>query len=202
MTRVFHALVVLSGSILLAGCHGARPTTLGVRDGRLAPCPASPNCVSSQDPDDAHHVDALTFTGAAATAMGRLAGILRSLPRASVVATTETYLHAEFRSAIFRFVDDVEFLADEDAGVIHIRSASRVGRSDLGVNRKRVETIRTLGREAGAALGPAGARRRGGGAPEAWRPPGSAFFQAAAAGSLPEPGRVAISASLPSRPRL
>jgi uncharacterized protein (DUF1499 family) len=59
-----------------------------------------------------------------------------------VITATQTYLHAEFRSAVFRFVDDLEFLADESAGVIHVRSASRVGTSDLGVNRRRVETIR------------------------------------------------------------
>ena len=67
---------------------------------------------------------------------------MRSLPRASVVTATEPYLHAEFRSAVFRFVDDVEFLADESAGVIQVRSTSRVGSSDLGVNRKRIEAIR------------------------------------------------------------
>ena len=61
------------------------------------------------------------------------------------MTTTETYLHAEFKSAVFRFVDDVEFFADEGAGVIQVRSAARVGNSDLGVNRKRLETIRALG---------------------------------------------------------
>ena len=139
---VFHALVVFSGAALLAGCHGARPANLGVRQGRLAPCPASPNCVSSLADDDVHRVAPLPLSGAAAMAIDRLAGIVRSLPRTSVVAATESYLHAEFRSAVFRFVDDVEFLADESAGVIHVRSASRVGTSDLGVNRRRIEALR------------------------------------------------------------
>ena len=139
---VFHALVVLAGSALLAGCHGARPASLGVRQGRLAPCPASPNCVSSLADDEMHRIAPLPFSGTAAAAVDRLAGTVRSLPRASVITATDTYLHAEFRSAVFRFVDDVEFLADESAGVIHVRSASRVGTSDLGVNRRRVETIR------------------------------------------------------------
>ena len=142
LTRVLHVMVILSGSVVLAGCHGARPSTLGVRDGRLAPCPSSPNCVSSRAEDDVHRVAPFTFTGTAGAAIGRLAGIVRSLPRAAVVTATETYLHAEFRSAVFRFVDDIEFLADESAGVIQVRSASRVGSSDLGVNRKRIETIR------------------------------------------------------------
>ena len=142
LTRVLHVVVILSGSVVLAGCHGARPATLGVRDGRLAPCPSSPNCVSSRAEDDVHRVAPFTFTGTAGASIGRLAGIVRSLPRAAVVTATETYLHAEFRSAVFRFVDDVEFLADESAGVIQVRSAARVGSSDLGVNRKRIEEIR------------------------------------------------------------
>ena len=142
LTRVFHVMVILSGPVVLAGCHGARPATLGVRDGRLAPCPSSPNCVSSRAEDDVHRVALLPFTGTAGAAIGRLAGIVSSLPRATVVAATETYLHAEFRSAVFRFVDDAEFYADESAGVIQVRSAARVGSSDLGVNRKRVEAIR------------------------------------------------------------
>ena len=139
---VFHALVVLAGSALLAGCHGARPAAIGVKQGRLAPCPSSPNCVSSLADDELHRTAPLPFSGAAATAIGRIEGIVRSLPRASVVTAAEPYLHAEFRSAVFRFVDDVEFLADESAGVIQVRSASRVGASDLGVNRKRIEAIR------------------------------------------------------------
>ena len=142
LTRVLYVVVILSGSVVLAGCNGARPATLGVRDGRLAPCPSSPNCVSSRAEDDVHRVAPFTFTGTAGAAIGRLAGIVRSLPRASVVAASETYLHAEFRSAVFRFVDDAEFYADESAGVIQVRSASRVGSSDLGVNRKRIEGIR------------------------------------------------------------
>jgi uncharacterized protein (DUF1499 family) len=76
--------------------------------------------------------------------MTRLAAILRELPRITIVAADGVYLRAESRSAIFRFVDDVEFLADEAAKVIHVRSASRLGSSDLGVNRRRVESIRKL----------------------------------------------------------
>jgi uncharacterized protein (DUF1499 family) len=135
---------MLSGSVLLAGCHGARPASLGVRDGRLAPCPGTPNCVETLAPDEAHHVAPLPFSGAAEAAIVRVAEIVRSLPRSSVVVVTENYLHAEFRSAVFRFVDDVEFLADGSAGVVHLRSASRVGSADLGVNRRRIEAIRVL----------------------------------------------------------
>jgi uncharacterized protein (DUF1499 family) len=150
LRRVFHAMVMFSGSILLVGCHGARPASLGVRDGRLAPCPSSPNCVSSQAADDVHRIAPLPFHGAGGAAIGGLAAIVRSLPRASVVAATENYLHVEFKSAVFRFVDDVEFLLDEPAGVIQVRSASRVGSSDLGVNRRRIEAIRARWGEAPA----------------------------------------------------
>lgn len=139
---VLHAIVLLLGAALLAGCHGARPAGLGAREGRLAPCPSTPNCVSSQAGNDVHQIAPLPFSGPAATAIGRIAEIVRTLPRTSVITATGNYLHAEFRSAIFRFVDDVEFLADESAGVIQVRSASRVGSGDLGVNRKRVEAIR------------------------------------------------------------
>lgn len=139
---VFHALVVLAGSALLAGCHAVRPASSGIRQRRLAPCPSSPNCVSSMSSDERHRIAPIPFAGPASAAMDRLDGIVRSLPRASVVTATGTYLHVEFRSAVFRFVDDVEFLVDESAGLIQVRSASRVGFSDLGVNRRRIEAIR------------------------------------------------------------
>jgi len=129
------AMVVLAGCALLAGCHGARPASLGVRQGRLAACPWRPNCVSSLDPGDRHRISPIPFAGTGRAAIEKLAGIVRSLPRASVITSTENYLHAEFRSALFRF-------ADEPAGVIQVRSASRVGFSDLGVNRRRIEAIR------------------------------------------------------------
>ena len=128
--------------LLLAGCHFARAAAPGVRDAKLAPCPSSPNCVSSQADDELHRVAPLTYVGTGADAMARLAATLRALPRATLVTAGESYLHAEFRSAVFGFVDDVEFLLDDAAKVIHVRSASRVGRSDLGVNRRRVESLR------------------------------------------------------------
>lgn len=133
---------VLSLGILVAGCTGSRPMNLGVHDGKLAPCPATPNCVSSQSADKEHAVEPLLFSGTAAEAMAKLKVVLSTMPRARVVTATETYLHAEFTSALFRFVDDVEFWFDESTGTIHLRSASRVGTSDLGVNRKRIEYLR------------------------------------------------------------
>jgi len=134
-------MIALSCALLFAGCTGTRPATLGVRDGRLSPCPASPNCISSQDSDAGHSVEPLHIAGPPLQAMERLKLIVGGMKRAKIITGTDHYLHAEFTSALFRFVDDVEFLLDEKNRVIHVRSASRVGYSDLGVNRKRVEAI-------------------------------------------------------------
>ena len=138
------ATTLILSALVLAGCLAAGQDSAGDRDGALAPCPASRNCVSSQAADERHRVAPLTFTGTASEAMTRLAAILLELPRITIVAADGVYLRAESRSAIFRFVDDVEFLADEAAKVIHVRSASRLGSSDLGVNRRRVESVRKL----------------------------------------------------------
>jgi uncharacterized protein (DUF1499 family) len=115
----------------------------GLRDGRLPPCPDSPNCVSSQAEDDAHRAAPIDYQGDADEAWARIRRVIEQMPRAGIVQRTDSYLHAEFRTAIGGFVDDVELLLDRQAGVIHIRSASRAGYSDLGVNRRRVERIRT-----------------------------------------------------------
>jgi uncharacterized protein (DUF1499 family) len=129
---------------LIIGCQGARPANLGAHDGRLSPCPSTPNCVSSQVSDEPHRVAPFSFAGPAGDAMRKMKEIVLTLPRTAVITDTGTYLHIESTSALFRFVDDVEFLADDAAKVIHVRSASRLGTSDLGVNRKRVERIRDL----------------------------------------------------------
>jgi uncharacterized protein (DUF1499 family) len=110
-------------------------------DERLAPCPSSPNCVSSLASDAMHAIRPLPLP--AADPIGVVRGIVESFPRTRVLQSDDGYLHATFASRIFRFVDDVEFLVDADAGVLHVRSASRVGQGDMGVNRRRVEAIRT-----------------------------------------------------------
>ena len=138
------AWLLLLSPALLIGCQGTRPANLGLKNGALAPCPSSPNCVSTLAPDAGHRIEPLALTGPPAEALARLAGIVGSLPRAAVITRSEGYLHAECTSYLFRFVDDVEFVIDNDAKVVHVRSASRMGYSDLGVNRKRVEEIRRL----------------------------------------------------------
>lgn len=122
---------------------GSRPTNLGVKEGKLAPCPGSPNCVVSQGAQDKEHaIDPITYSGSQADALTRLKTIVAAQPRTAVIKERDDYLYVEFSSRLMGFVDDVEFYFDPAAPVIQVRSASRLGESDLGVNRKRVETIR------------------------------------------------------------
>ena len=135
--------------ICMAGCSGVRPTELGVKNGRLAPCPSSPNCVSSQSRDPEHTIAPLSYAQSATRAMADLKRIILGMKRSKIVEERDSYIHAEFTSALWRFVDDVEFYFDEGAKTIHVRSASRLGKSDFGVNRKRVEEIRAIWRASG-----------------------------------------------------
>jgi len=134
----FAWVVVLA---LTTGCSGGRPpSNLGVTAGRLAPCPGSPNCVSSEATNE-QRVEPLPYDGDAAPARARLLEVLNGMERARVVQSTDDYVHVEFRSAVFGFVDDVEFYFSPP-GIIQVRSASRTGYYDFGVNRERVETLR------------------------------------------------------------
>ena len=121
-----------------------RPGNLGVKDGRFTPCKSSPNCVSSQaDPADAeHYIAPIAFKGDALAAIAAARKTVEGMQDAKVIRQEGGYLYAEFRTKIMRFVDDVEFVFDEKAGLIHVRSASRLGRRDFGVNRARVEALR------------------------------------------------------------
>lgn len=152
---LFAVLLLLAGAAAGIALHtsftrgdtmfaGTRPTDLGVHGGRLAPCPRTPNCVSSQAaPTDAvHYIAPIPFQGTPVEAMAAVRKAVESMPRATVVRHEPDYLYAEFRSRLMGFVDDVEFTFDDKAGLIQVRSASRLGRSDLGVNRKRIEAIR------------------------------------------------------------
>lgn len=121
---------------------GKRPTNIGVQAGKLASCPSSPNCVSSQSQDTVHKIDPLTYNSTPAEAMAQLKSAIESQERTKIITETPNYIYAEFTSKLMGYVDDVEFYLDEAQKVIHVRSASRLGQSDLGVNRKRVETLR------------------------------------------------------------
>ncbi len=123
---------------------GKRPDNLGVNNNQLAPCPDSPNCVSSQSSDAEHRIAPITFSSSPQEVIAKLKSTIQSLSSTKIVTETEDYLYVEFTSALMGFVDDVEFYANKDKNVLEVRSASRLGKSDLGVNRDRVETIRSL----------------------------------------------------------
>ncbi len=118
------------------------PTNLGLHDGQLAPCPNSPNCVNSEAPDAAHGIPPWGYTCPDELVMPALKKIVAESPRARIVTETDDYLHVEFTSLVYRFVDDVEFYIDKPNKMVHFRSASRAGQSDFGVNRKRMEELR------------------------------------------------------------
>ena len=111
----------------------------------LTPCPSSPNCVSSLETEDKkHRVEPLTISGDPAQSKARLRQAILDAGDATFVRETDTYWKVEYRSRFFRFVDDVEFWFGRDTNAVHVRSASRLGYSDFGVNRKRIEKIRLL----------------------------------------------------------
>ena len=117
---------------------GERPSNLGVKDGKLAACPGTPNCVNSQSSDAQSKIDALP-----AVSIAEIKGVVEGMEGTTIVEETDNYLYAEFKSKLMGYVDDVEFYRDEANNAVQVRSASRLGKSDLGVNRKRVEEIRS-----------------------------------------------------------
>ncbi len=125
---------------LLAACAGNRPENLGVRDGALAACPASPNCVSSKAADQQHRIAPLPFADQPEAAFARLKKLLQQRPDTTVIEERPGYLRVEMRTTLF--VDDAEFLLDAERQVVQVRSSSRLGYSDLGKNRSRMEEIR------------------------------------------------------------
>ncbi len=120
---------------------------LGVTNGHLMECPHTPNCVNSQAKEDEHLIQPILFIGTSKEVQTRLLKILNEWTHAQIIVIQANYIRAEFVSKVFRFIDDVEFYfpeTEEPKTTIHIRSASRVGHSDFGVNRKRIEQIRSL----------------------------------------------------------
>jgi uncharacterized protein (DUF1499 family) len=138
--------IVLLSFIFFMGCSGTLPK-LGVMSDKLTPCPSKPNCVSSQATDKAHYIQPIHFTGTPQEAQDRLLQILNALERTNIIVVQENYIRVAFTSKIFQFVDDVEFYfpaTDTEHIIIHFRSASRIGYSDLGANQKRIEQIRDI----------------------------------------------------------
>jgi uncharacterized protein (DUF1499 family) len=133
-------VMLLCTLLLVGGCAGERPANLGVINGTLAACPDSPNCVSSKASDERHRIGPFATVGDPEATFARLIEIVRRRPDATVIDSAGGYLRVELRTTFF--VDDAEFLLDREHRLIHLRSASRVGYSDLGLNRRRIEEIR------------------------------------------------------------
>ena len=138
-----HGLPLLVATLLASGCGGRMPMDLGLSEGRLRPCPSSPNCVSSQATDETHAIEPIRLSGNARRGWEALVVELQARERVRIVDSKENYLHAVFTTRLMRYRDDVEFLFDEPGRRIEVRSASRVGYGDMGTNRRRVESLRT-----------------------------------------------------------
>ena len=140
--------LIVSGFVatLLAARSAPPRSELGVKDGRLAPCPDTPNCVSTQaDPSDTlHYIAPIELLNSAADAQATMLVVLGKMPRMELISVEPTYIHALFRSPTMGFPDDVEIYFDEAAGQIHFRSAARMGRGDMNKNRERMEQIRAM----------------------------------------------------------
>jgi uncharacterized protein (DUF1499 family) len=138
--------VLIGGSLLflaaLISCAGAVPAGLGIQGDRLAACPSSPNCVCSDSNTGQDVIAPLVLSVPPAKAWPAIRKAVTAMPRCQIIQETDNYVHAECRSAIFRFVDDLEIQLRPDEGIAAVRSASRTGYSDMGVNRKRVESLR------------------------------------------------------------
>ena len=153
MTWLLVAVLALVVAVFVAAqagfLSGKEPTDLGVKDGRLKPPSRTENSVSSQAALYADHpmkayaeIAPIKFTGQGKAAIDRIKRIVETTEGARVVSAEPAYLYAQFQTRWLKFVDDAEFFADEGAKAVHVRSASRIGRKDFGVNRARIETIR------------------------------------------------------------
>lgn len=136
------AFALFLPALALFSCAGRRPDDLGARQERLRPCPSSPNCVCSEDTDRGHAIEPLHFVGDPGAAFARAREAALSLPRTELIEETTTYMHFESTSALMGFVDDLELQIAPGKDEIAVRSASRLGYGDMGVNRKRVEALR------------------------------------------------------------
>ena len=136
--KSFSALLTV---FVMSSVSGADTKDLGSSKGTLAPCPTSPNCVSTQSEHKRHAMAPLPYWQTGDKSRECILGILEGMKRVRIVKSTEYYVYAEFKTALWGFVDDVEFFFDEASRVVHFRSASRSGYYDFGVNRRRMKEI-------------------------------------------------------------
>jgi uncharacterized protein (DUF1499 family) len=127
--------------VTLTGCQ-TDSVKVGLKDGKLRPCGDTPNCVCTQDLAAGHRIEPIRYAVTQDEAWERLIMVIRQMTQSTIVKADPNYIHVEFRSALFEFVDDAEFLFDDAAKLIHFRSAARKGYYDFGVNRKRMEEMR------------------------------------------------------------
>ena len=142
-------MIVLTSLIFFTGCTGVIPK-MGIENGQLIQCPTTPNCVNSQAKDKKHYIEPILMTGTPLEVKNHILKILNELKRAKIIVAEDHYIRVEFISKVFRFIDDLEFYFPNTKSkemTIHVRSASRVGHSDFGVNRKRIELIRSKFKE-------------------------------------------------------
>jgi uncharacterized protein (DUF1499 family) len=141
LKQIYRCSLMMGVPLMLMCCASAPDITTGGAAGRLKPCPSSPNCVSTQATVPGQQMAPLPYRGDRTRSRQLILSIVGAMPRTTILSQTDDYIHVEYRSRLFGFVDDVEFLFDDEGAVIHFRSASRSGYSDMGVNRKRMEGI-------------------------------------------------------------
>ena len=142
--RVIRFAWLLCLCLLIASCTGGNPAVKpGINNSKLATCPTSPNCVSSDAADADHHIEPFHLAGSPVEAWQMTKTLVAALPRTKIITDENNYLHAECRSSLFGFVDDLELHLRPEEKMIAVRSASRLGYADFGVNRKRVERLRS-----------------------------------------------------------
>ncbi|MGW8313181.1 MAG: DUF1499 domain-containing protein [Desulfuromonadales bacterium] len=142
--RVKFCILLILVTGLLFGCSSTRQTNgLGLQNGQLRSCPDTPNCVSSRANNSDQQVPALQLQMAPGQAWEQVKAAITALPRTHIITATSEYIHAECRSAVFGFIDDLELHLLPKQGQIEVRSLARVGYYDFGVNRQRVEQLRS-----------------------------------------------------------
>ena len=140
LTNLVGVVILLWG---ISGCSGRRPDNLGLKNNLLAACPKSPNCVLSQKSDPKHQILPIRYAGSLEDAKDILNHVIQSMDDARIITQDEVYWHIEFTTRWLRLIDDVEFSFVEAEALIHLRSASRMGYWDFGVNRNRMKGIRS-----------------------------------------------------------
>jgi uncharacterized protein (DUF1499 family) len=128
-------------AVILTSTACASVENIGMTEGKLAPCPDSPNCVSTRNGSKGHAMKPLPYLKTRELSREKILSILKGMKRTKIIKITESYIYAECRTALWRFTDDVTFFLDDTARVVHFRSASRVGYYDFGLNRSRMKRI-------------------------------------------------------------